>query len=411
MNKYLQHARENLSNEVDKKTRELQEKTREYKTAKEKAEESDRLKTAFLQNISHEVRTPMNGIIGFADLLNSQELSWDKRQKYQSIIVSNCHHLLTIIENIMTMSSLKAKIEKVQNQNICLNHILKETIAIFQPDVDEKNIKLQIKAPLNDKQTTVYTDSQKLQQILSNLIGNAIKFTAEGNVTVGYEKKPKEYCIFLKDTGIGININESDKLFEPFWQHEQSSTRNYGGAGLGLAIAKSYVELLGGKIWAERNPGQGSTFYFTLPDLQTKKNHKVTDTFDIVAKQRNKAFSRSYNILIAEDEETNHLYLEEILSSAGFKTIHARNGLESIEFFKTHRVDAVLMDIKMPELDGYHAAEEIKKINPDVPIIAQTAFSNSVDKQRALKAGCCAFLIKPIDSNELLKALRKCLEN
>ena len=410
MNSVLKQARDNLEDEVNRKTNELQQKNEEYKRAKEKAEESDRLKSAFLRNISHEVRTPINGIMGFAELLVKQNLPPDKQKRYLDYVVSNCRQLLTIVENIMTMSSLKAKTEKIFKTNVCLNLLLKESLEIHEPIAREKNIILEIELPLADEQSFLYTDANKLQQIITVLLNNAIKFTIEGSVKLGYRKENERIIIYISDTGIGINHDTKNKIFEPFWQHEQTITRNYGGTGLGLAIAKEYTNMLGGEIWAEPNSTRGSTFCLSVPDLNDDKMvHKKDSSENSVITDLNGNYK--YNILIAEDEETNFLFLEEILSGLGYNLLHSITGKETIEYFKNHQIDAVLMDLKMPDMDGYAATREIKLINPDVPIIAQTSFSNSFEKQKALDAGCCAFLVKPLNREELICILDKCLKN
>lgn len=410
MNAVLKRAKDNLEAEVDRKTHELLEKNEEYKKAKEKAEESDRLKSAFLQNISHEVRTPMNGIMGFAELLSKQNIPLDKQKRYLDIVVSNCHQLLIIVENIITMATIRAKTEKIHVTNICLNSTLRESLAIQQSFANEKNIGLEMELPLPDDLSFLHTDSNKLQHILTNLLNNAVKFTANGSVKLGYRKEKESFVIYISDTGIGIDPNTKDKIFEPFWQHEQTTTRSYGGTGLGLAIAREYTEMLGGEIWAEPNLDKGSTFYLSVPVLHKDKATNRPDSCQD-AHGNDPRNNQKYSILIAEDEETNYLFLHEILSGLGYHLLHSKTGPETIEYFRKHKVDAILMDLKMPEMDGYVATREIKKINPDVPIIAQTAFSNVFEKQKALEAGCCAFLVKPVKSEELVQVLNGCLKN
>lgn len=412
INRSLEHAKDNLAKEVDHKTQELQQKTKEHKLAKERAEESDRLKSAFLQNISHEIRTPMNGIIGFAELLNTRNISQEKQEKYLQIIVSNSQQLLTIVENIMIMASLESQLVQMDMRMVCLNHILLELKSIFNSNADEKGIQFAVHLSATDKETTFTSDHHKLQQILANLINNALKFTNEGQVDVGYELINNHILIYVKDTGIGIANEVNEKMFEPFWQLEQSSTRNYGGTGLGLSISKAYADMLGGEIWADSNSKKGSTFYVSVPtNFQKEDNTSKNIKPSIHRHQHSSNGNEQYQILIAEDEEINYLFIEELLSERGYQITRTRNGKETVEYFKKHKVDAVLMDIRMPVLDGFQATREIKKLNPNVPVIAQTAFTSSLDKKQAFDLGCCAFLVKPLDREELLKALDNCLKD
>ncbi len=252
--------------------RRIQERTIELQHAKEKAEESDRLKTAFLNNISHEIRTPLNAISGFSGMLNESHLSEEKRKRFVSIIQNSSQRLISIVTDVITISSLETKQEKVKIQHVCINQIIKDLLDEFQQHAQNKNLSFYTKQKLNDNQSLIYTDKDKLIKILRNLISNALRFTHEGFIEFGYSLKQSEIEFYVKDSGIGINPQFYDKIFKPFGQAEISKEKLYGGTGIGLSIAKGYVELLGGKIWMKTEQGNGSAFYFTIPHRSSLHN-------------------------------------------------------------------------------------------------------------------------------------------
>tara|TARA_R110001583_G_scaffold35585_1_gene118154 strand:- start:747 stop:5216 length:4470 start_codon:yes stop_codon:yes gene_type:complete len=365
--------------------------------AKEKAEESDRLKTEFLNNMSHEIRTPMNGILGFSQMLNEPDLEVDKRKYFVNIIQNSGNQLLRIIDDILEISRLGTKQVVVINEEVCLNHLLLELFSIFDIKAKENKTPLYLKKELSDEESTILTDQSKLNKIISNLLENALKFTNEGSIEFGYNIKNKNKLvaleIYVKDTGIGINPKKHKLIFERFEQAEKELTKKIGGLGLGLSIAKENTELLGGKISVKSKMMEGATFYVTIP-----YNPVFTD-FKIEDKQE------KYTILIAEDEEINYLYIETILTDIlklDCKIIHAKNGLEVIDCYKKNEaIDIILMDLKMPVLNGFEATKEIRKFNSEIPIIAQTAYTSADDRKKATLAGCNEFIIKPIDKKTL----------
>lgn len=340
---------------------------KDLKLAKEQAEESSRLKTAFLQNMSHEIRTPLNAISGFSALLNKPELSLEKRNSFIQIIQSSSIQLVSIVSDILTISSLETKQEKINITKVCINNLIIELLTIFKQQALSQNISLYAKQQLNDSQSEIYTDNTKVTQILSNLLSNALKFTHEGLVEFGYNLKENELEFYVKDSGIGIKPELHEKIFERFGQVDRSTNKLYGGTGLGLTISKAFVELLGGKIWLQSEVGQGSTFYFTLPYKPVNEIYKNIS---------NSKKSESYKtILVAEDEEFNFLLIEELLIDNEFKLIHAKDGKETVEIFKSNpNISLILMDIKMPRMTGNEAAKIIKEIKPELPIIAQSAY-------------------------------------
>ncbi|NVO09163.1 MAG: response regulator [Bacteroidales bacterium] len=373
--------------------------------AKEKAEESDRLKTAFLHNISHEIRTPINSIIGFSEFLNEPNLTPEKLKYFTDIITQSSYQLLSIISDIVSIATIEAGQEKVSEVEFNLNYTLRFLYEQFQLKNQKQNFCFILKHLLPDNEITILSDETKLVQILTNLIGNAIKFTRQGYVNFGYKLKDKELEFFVEDTGIGIPHEMHEEIFKRFRQVESTIARQYGGSGLGLSISKAYVELLGGRIWLISELNKGSTFYFTIPYKKVKKTpivekqplKEMTDESDITK-----------TILIAEDEDSNFMLLEEMLSGLNINIIRAINGIEAVNTCKlNNRIDLILMDIKMPIMDGYEATKQIKKFKPNLPIIAQTAYSTEVDKNMALSNGCNDFVSKPIKKILLISKIKE----
>ncbi len=390
--------------------------TEELIIAKDKAEESDRLKTAFLHNISHEIRTPMNAIVGFSEFLNNPDLLPENRKKYTDIVVQSSKQLLSIITDIVSISTIEAGQEKIVENETNLNAVCKLLLEQFLSKAEKRNIGLALKTALPDDEALVITDEIKLTQVLSNLIGNALKFTEHGRVEFGYALKEHNLEFYIEDTGIGIPAEMHETIFQRFRQVEISTSRQFGGSGLGLSISKAYVELLGGKMWLKSEPENlpadplrqsyseaskagGSTFYFTIPYKKVIQELKeVPASINEVKIESQQAKS----ILVAEDEDFNFLLIETLLSGVNYKITRAVNGREAVKICKANPdIDLVLMDIKMPVMDGYEATRQILEFRPHLSIIAQTAYSTEADKQRALNCGCCAFICKPFKAKTL----------
>lgn len=375
--------------------------------AKDKAEESDRLKTAFLHNISHEVRTPMNAIVGFSDLLTDPDLTPETRNEFIHIIVAGSNQLLSIITQIVNMATIEAGLEKIYEKEASLNSIFKMIYDQFITDSKKKNIVLEYKTGLSDDEDMIKTDETKLIQIISNLVSNALKFTRQGTISFGYILKGKYLEFYVKDTGIGIPEDMHQEVFKRFRQVETSLMREYDGAGLGLSISKAYVELLGGKIWLVSGSGLGSEFYFTIPYYRATSDKMLENGPSGYNKTK---FINPVTLLIVEDEIINFTLLKHYLSNANVYLIHAANGSEAVEMCKNNRqIDLVLMDLKMPVMDGFEATTKIREFRPDLPVIAQTAYDRDVDKAKALACGCSGFLSKPIRQEELLDSIIKYL--
>lgn len=383
---------------------EMKETEKELIKAKERAEESDRLKTAFLQNMSHEIRTPLNAICGFADFLSNSDLPTEKRMNFVSIVQNSSKQLLSIVTDILTISSLETKQEKVRIDSVCINNIIMELHTIFKQQIENRNISLHTKIAVNDSLSIILTDKTKVTQILSNLLTNAIKFTQSGIIEFGYTFIKIDGFDFMKfyvkDSGIGIREEHFDQIFERFRQAEQSENVVYGGTGLGLAISKAFVELLGGNIWVESEIDKGSTFYFTIPYNSVNDVHKEDSKQEGI-------MNNSTTILIAEDEDYNFLFIQEVLLETKVNIIHSKDGQETVDICKRNNsIDLVLMDIKMPVLNGYEAAKQIKEFRPELPIIAQSAYA--LEHEKAVFENIFdEYLTKPIEIDVLKEVLAK----
>lgn len=380
-----------LNNDYIKQNRELQ-------AAKERAEESDHMKSAFIQNMSHEIRTPLNAVMGFANMLGEDNLSKEKQQQFTGIIQNSSSQLLAIVNDILTISALESKKEKLNNEKVQLNQLLNELHSIFNNKINKNKLSLSISNGLDDASSEIYTDKTKLTQILTNLLSNAIKFTEEGFVNLGYVYKNQCIEFFVKDSGIGIEKHLQEEVFGRFKQGDSSTSKKYGGTGLGLAISKALTELLGGKIWLDSFPGKGTTFYFTIP-------YKPVDQH-ITNKAHEPNLNAPITLLVAEDDPHNFMLIQELLKKTQVRIIHAKNGIEAVEACKNSKdISVVLMDINMPEMNGIAALSIIKEIKADLPVIAYTAYANPREKSRILKHGFDDYLEKPFKKEKLLQLL------
>lgn len=373
--------------------------------AKEKAEESDKLKTAFLQNISHEIRTPMNAIVGFAEILETDHDDEEKIAYYTGVIKQRSYDLLDIVNELLDISRIESGQLKAEFKPFELKGIFDDLMQIFEgykARMERQEIALKLLPLPAHISKVINSDEAKLRQVFVNLIHNAMKFTQKGYVEFGFHELSNGDIVFrVTDTGIGIPADMQDKIFERF---QKSSPKGviYDGLGLGLTIVRSLINLLNGKIWLESELGKGTTFYFSIP---YKPQKEIATVEQITV---NPQAIQNFNLLVVEDDAYNVAYFNELFGSLGVNYHIESTGTDAIEHFRNNQnYDMVLMDIKLPDMTGYEVVEEFKRINPMVPIIAQTAYAAESDKQKALQVGCIDYISKPIFRDKLIGMLQK----
>jgi len=382
------------------------ENERELLLSKTKAEESDKLKTAFLSNLSHEIRTPLNAIIGFSSLLTDSDLSIIEKKNLSDVLYKNSNDLLKLIENLIEISEIETGQLAIKKGECCVNKLMSELQETYlNEDKKGKYVKLNFKKEIRSEDFTILTDPLRLKQVLNNLISNATKFTETGFIEFGYTFKDERTLMFyIIDTGIGIELEKQKYIFNPFRQADDSNTRRFGGMGLGLAISKHIVEKLGGKIWLTSIPGSGSTFFFTIPYIP------VRFKFEPEQKEEKK---QTYNwknkkILVADDIDSNYVYLKAAIKHTSAEVIWAKTGIEAVELVRNNPdINIVLMDVVMPEMDGYEATKLIKLHNNHLPVVCQTAYPNNDNNQIAIDCGFDSFMAKPIKIDGMLQIIDK----
>ena len=367
----------------------------ELRIAKEKAEESDRLKSAFLANMSHEIRTPLNAIVGFSGLLAMTE-NPEERDEYINIINSNNDLLLQLINDILDLAKIEAGTLEFVSSDVDVNQLFSDIEQTSRLKAAEG---VQVSFVEKLPHCMLYIDKNRLSQVITNFINNALKFTQEGSIRFGYRHQGNQLYFYVTDTGCGISREEIGRVFNRFVKLNSFAQ----GTGLGLSICQMIIKKLQGEIGVESEYGKGSTFWFTLPDtlLETlPEKEEAADKPDATPH----AFSRKATLLVAEDNESNYILFQVILKE--FNLLHARNGKEAVELYRRYHPDLILMDLKMPEMDGYEATAVIRKEDPDIPIIAVTAFAFAEDEQRVQQSGFNAYVSKPIKPLELKKAIQ-----
>lgn len=415
-NEYIAFCRDitklkNIQRELNEKNQELAKNLKEteeinaaLQIAKKLAEENDKLKTAFLNNMSHEIRTPMNGILGFSELLADEDLDNEKRKKFINVIKSSGEQLLHIIDDILDVSRLEAGQVQLVEENFHLNSTIDVISALAENQLlkKESKVRLKVHKALTNEQDMIMADKARIIQIVTNLVVNSIKFTEVGFIEMGYHIENGKLILFVKDTGPGIDPKMHQLIFERFRQTEHTVKNFYGGTGLGLSIVKGLVDLMQGEIQLDSTPGYGSTFSVMLPYKPSENSPKPGRFDNSIDKITNKT------ILIAEDMEDSYLLLNEYLAKYNIKTLRAKDGNEAIHMaMNAGKIDLVLMDIRMPGMNGYEAIKTIKSSNPNLPIIAQSAYAMNEDKVKAFELGCNDYISKPINKENLLTLLQR----
>jgi len=371
--------------------------------AKEKAEESDKLKTAFINNISHEIRTPLNSILGFGQFLVESELTIDERKEYFNIIQISSNRLINTVSDYIDIARIVSGTMEVHQKDFLIQAFFNGILDVAKQRCNEKKIDLEAYIPQGTTELTLHSDHEIIRKIFQILLDNAVKFSKQGVITCGYMVIPGFIEFFVHDKGCGIASDKLEKIFYMFYQEDLSITRGYEGSGLGLTIAKGLVDLLGGDIRVTSEKEKGSTFSFTIPYLKPTLSEKSSQ-----AKAKSSAKKNKPLVLIAEDEESNFLYIEVLMKIIGCDYIHANDGAEAVEMCKQNdSISLVLMDIKMPIMNGLEATQLIHGFRPDLPIIATTAYAQTGDEHRFLNAGCNGYLAKPLKKDDLLGVLQK----
>jgi len=397
--------RTSLENEIEQRKlseQELRITQSHLRVAKEKAEESDKLKSAFLANMSHEIRTPMNAIVGFSNLLASEELNDKQRKQYCVYINNSSNTLLRLIDDILDIARIEAGQLNITKSEFGMHEVCCELYKVFREELEHKNkghLRLNLSLPQNNY--VLQNDEMRIRQVLTNLLNNAIKFTQEGEIELGYYPKDNQLHFYVKDTGIGIPKDKQHLVFERFERIENTGMPKTSGTGLGLSISKKIIELLGGNMWLTSDGKTGSTFYFSLK-FDGSATNGMSKSVNGMSSKLPDINWREKHILIAEDEVLNFHYIKEILKKTGAKIMWARDGKQAVNLAaKNPTVNLILMDIKMPHLDGYGAMHSIKQILPNTPIIAQTAYAMSEEKDKCLQSGFDDYISKPIKASTL----------
>ncbi len=376
---------------------------RELLRAKNRAEKADRFKAIFLTNLSHELRTPMNAILGFAELLKGEQQNSDHMNEYLSIIRNKADYLLSLVDDVIELSRLETGDIMISKTSFRIKPFMMDLYNEFlkrRTEKDKGHVELDLDLPDQISNRKIFTDPGRLHQVLVSILSNAFKFTDKGKVRFGFRMSAKNYKFFVSDTGIGLDSDDQRRIFNRFEEIEETTLTKLGGTGLSLTIAKKIIDQLGGKIRVKSELNKGSFFQVSIPieNPPKKKTDMSTETVNI-----GDINWKDKVILIAEDEELNFRFLEAIMQKTQAKVLRARNGAEAVELCKNiSHIDLILMDIKMPVMSGNEATEEIKKKRPGLPVIAQTAFSVREEIEKCKEAGCDDFVTKPINIRTLL---------
>lgn len=372
--------------------------------SKEKAEQSDKLKTAFLNNLSHEVRTPLNAITGFSSLLQGKDVGEEQIKYLTDAIFDSSQQLLGVIDSIVRISAIEAGVIELHENQINIHDTIKKIFTDFEGKAKKKQLRFRYHNMIGNNDRIVIADSTKLYYILFVFVENAIKFTDKGHVEVGCQLSGDQISFYVADTGCGVDPGYQNIIFERFRQADIVGSGLNSGMGLGLPIAKAYIEAMQGKVALESKPGKGTTITFTIPWKKPEADNR-----DIKGHSNNIPKEKK-TILVAEDEEYNFYLTREILTFRKINVVHAWNGKEAVDIIKNNPdVNLVLMDVKMPVMGGYEATKLIKALRPELPVVALTAYALLGDKEKALENGCDDYLAKPVSMKDFEAVVDKYL--
>lgn len=390
---------------IDSDISELKKTQQDLVEARDKAEEANRLKTSFLSNVSHELRTPLNSIIGFSQLLLIKDFNEQKRVSFLKLINDNGNHLLNLISDIIDISQIESGHMQMQLMQVDINKLVSDLHDQFSMQTKNSGKEFEIikTVSLPDDQAFLETDIVKLRQVLLNLLGNSIKFTHSGHIHFGYLVRNEELEFFVEDTGIGLTKEEINIVFHRFRQADDSITRKYGGTGLGLSISKGLIELLGAKLQVVSEKGQGTRISFVFK----RTSEAVLEAARKEAGLKKSSKIAGKKILVVEDDPTNFDFMEEVLSENNAIVYHAETAAMAIHIFEEVELDMILLDIQLPDKNGYQLAEMIRAQDTKIPIIAQTAYAYEEAKRKCMEAGCDDYISKPIEYQLLISKLEK----
>jgi signal transduction histidine kinase/CheY-like chemotaxis protein len=372
----------------------------ELTLAKERAEKNDQRKLSYLINISHEIKTPVNAISGFSQLLKENDISSLNREKFLDVILESSTDLVEIINNVAEISNVESGLIKITEKEILLSGVFNELKEQFKEEASKKKLLLNSEIGLSEEDGRILGDKGRLIQVFSALLSNSLKFTYTGKIVFGCKRRNNFIEFFVSDTGIGIPKEDRTKVFDHFFQAANSVSNSFKGTGLGLTITKAVTEKMGGEIWCDSIEGKGTEFHFTVPykrpGLSSESKAESVQVTGIHLKKKKV-------VLVAEDDELNFTLISNFLSGLDLNLLRAVNGKEAVEICSSRKIDLVLMDIKMPVMDGLTATRIIRETDSEVIIIAQTAYIN--DRDFAIECGCTDFIAKPFGKMPLLNLI------